>query len=344
MAQPRLENRTHFAAEALFLTDEHGQPVVTLAAKATYVLSGQGLSLAGEQAPLWLEGELWGEDSAQSSYRYEPECASFKPGTDVVLVGHAHPPDARTREFLVRFQVGPLRKEVRVVGDRTWYKSLGSLAMTPPRPVERIPLCYERAFGGWDRSHPDSARHTFEPRNPVGRGFRGPEGRFEEGVLLPNLEDPAHALTSFRQTPPPAGFGFLSPHWLPRARLAGTHDAAWERERKPLPPRDYDPRFMNAASPGLVATGYLRGNEAVVVENASPDGRLVFSLPGLPPPAFKVSLKGHSRKHGVLNLDTLIVDTDAARVYLHWRACVPLRSGPLDVFQMELRPGSSAPV
>jgi hypothetical protein len=342
MAQPQLENRTPFAAEALFLADEHGRPVVTLAAKATYVLSRRGLALAEEQAPLRLGGELWGEDSAHSSYRYEPECASFKPATDVVLVGHAHSPTARSREFLVRFQVGPLRKEVRVVGDRTWYKSLGSLAMTPPLPVERIPLCYERAFGGWDRSHPDPARHTFEPRNPVGRGFQAPEGRFEEGVLLPNLEDPAHLLASFRQTPPPAGFGFLSPHWMPRARFAGTYDTAWERERKPLLPKDYDPRFMNAASPGLVAAGYLRGDEPVVVENASADGRLGFSLPGLPPPGFRVALKGRSSEQGRLNLDTLIVDTDAARVYLHWRARVPLRSGPLDVSHMELQPESVA--
>lgn len=344
MAQPRLENRTPFAAEALFLTDEQGRPVVTLVAKATYALSRRGLALAEEQASLRLDGESWGKDSADSSYRYEPECASFKPATDVVLVGHAHPPKAQSREFLVRFQVGPLRKEVRVVGDRTWYKGLGSLSMTPPRPVERLPLCYERAFGGWDRSHPDPSRHTFEPRNPVGRGFRGPEGRFEEGILLPNLEDPAHVLTSFRQTPPPAGFGFLSPHWLSRARFAGTYDAVWERERKPLLPKDYDPRFMNAASPGLVAAGYLRGNEPVVVENASPDGRLGFSLPGVPPPDFKVALKGRSSEQGGLNLDTVIVDTDVARVYLYWRARVSLRSSPLDVFHMELKPGSGAPV
>ena len=91
---------------------------------------------------------------------------------------------------------------------------------TKPEPFERIPLIYERAFGGWDRSHPETEKHGFEPRNPVGTGFRAKRGKFEKGIRLPNLEDPQRPLKGHRDKPPPTGFGFISPHWPPRAALA----------------------------------------------------------------------------------------------------------------------------
>jgi len=336
MSQDFLENRTPYAAEPLFLSDENGRPVLTLVIKATYAVQWDQLRLEDEQAPLLLEGELWGKDNALSSYRYEPECAFFKPATDVVLVGHAHPPEPQANAFLVSFQVGPLRKIVRVVGDRVWYKRLGSITMSGPQPVKSVPLCYEQSFGGWDRSDPSTERHTFEPRNPVGRGFRAQHGRFEEGILLPNLEDPEQLVKSFRQTVAPAGFGFLSPHWQPRARYAGTYDEAWTHERMPLLPKDFDRRFLNAASPGLVADEYLRGDEYVSVVNVAPMGRLSFRLPGTPPPSFRVGLKGRRSLQGEARLDTVILNTDEAKLYLLWRALIPLSSGPHDLVGMEV--------
>src|SRR5262249_61161567 len=134
--------------------------------------------------------------AAPSSYRSEPETAFIKPATDVVLVGHAC---ARrpTTELLVSLAVGAIRKAVRVMGDRTWSRTLGVKSMSRPTPFERMPLVWERSFGGWDRSHADPRKHTFEPRNPVGRGFRARHGSLEDGLLLPNLEDPQHPLKSF---------------------------------------------------------------------------------------------------------------------------------------------------
>ncbi|HVG63075.1 MAG TPA: DUF2169 domain-containing protein, partial [Hyalangium sp.] len=189
MGQFALENETPFAAEPLALADEAGRPLLVLVIKATYEVDRKGLRLAEEQAPVNIEGEHWGKPE-ESSYKYEPECAFIKMGTDVVLIGHAHAPASGTTELLVALQVGPLRKGVRVVGDRVWFKSVGSVSMTKPRPFERIPLVYERAFGGWDRSHPESSKHSFEARNPVGVGFRASPKDFEEGLRLPNLEDP----------------------------------------------------------------------------------------------------------------------------------------------------------
>lgn len=332
MGHAAIENRTLLAVAHLFLADEEGRPLLSVLAQATHrIVPGGEPLLAEQQEPPSLTGELWGKDSAVSSYKIEPAFAFIKRSTDVVLLGHAQERGRRATELGVLFRVGPVSKAVRVVGDRVWVRSGGAVTATRPQPFDRIPLTYEHAFGGWDRSHADPARHTFEPRNPVGTGFRASGGAFEEGIRLPNLEDPAHLLTQYGQVVPPTGFGFTSPHWQPRAALAGTYDEAWSKDRMPLLPVDFDRRFFNAAPPDLVCQGYLTGNEPVLIENASPMGRLSFRLPGMRPPACRAELAGQKDAHVEMRLDTVIVDTDKDRILMLYRGHAPLRDGPHDV-------------
>jgi hypothetical protein len=152
---------------------------------------------------------------------------------------------------------------------------------------------------------------------------------------LPNLEDPEQPLQRFGQVIAPAGFGFVSPHWQPRASLAGTYDEAWSQKRKPLLPKDFNRRFFNAASPGLVAPGFLRGGDLVSLVGVSSLGRLSFALPRVVPKA-TVELAGDDDVHPELNLDTVILDTDEHRAFLLWRGSVPLRDGPHDVQSVRL--------
>ncbi|HYO70463.1 MAG TPA: DUF2169 domain-containing protein, partial [Archangium sp.] len=124
MGHPTVENKTPFAFNFMGLVDEEGHPLLLLVVKATYALGNAGLLLAREQVPVNWAGEPWGEPG-KSSYRYEPEGAFFKPATDVGLIGHAYPPQKGATEVLVDLQVGPLKKGIRVVGERTWFKSMG---------------------------------------------------------------------------------------------------------------------------------------------------------------------------------------------------------------------------
>ncbi len=340
MGHPNIHNRTPFAFDALFLCNEDGAPVAAAVVKATYsIRDGSRLELAEVQAPLNAVGEFW-HDEPESSYRYEPETALFKPASDVVLVGHAWAPGPRVRSVNVGFQVGPIQKALKVSGDRYWERSLGGLSMTKAEPFEKMPLTFERSFGGWDRSHADPQKHTFEPGNPVGTGFRDRKAPFEAGIRLPNLEDPRHPIRNYGDTPPPAGFGFISPHWQPRAGFAGTYDDAWEKTRKPLLPKDFDRRFFNAAPQDQIVNGYLRGDEPVVVTNASPGGRTTFRLPGIPPPICQVVLRGRRRHELRTRLDTVIVNTDDNLVFLIWRTHLALKSGPEDVVSIEIVPES----
>ena len=326
MGHPEIENGTPFAFEPLFLADEEGRPLLAPLVKATYEITGKGIAVAEEQVPMIAEGIPEGEPG-KSSYRWEPEGSLPKPATDVVLLGSALAPHAGTTELLVGFQVGTLRKGVRVVGDRVFFKSLGSVVMTKPVSFQRVPLQWERAFGGWDRSHPDEAKHAFEPRNPVGVGFRAKGSHFEEGLRCPNLGRSRSRLQGLGGPPPTC--------WL-RLRLprAGSRDGSFpgpttrsgSEARAPLLPKDFDLRFLNAASTGLVAVGHLRGDEQVAASNVTPTGHMAFRLPGVGPPTVQVEHAGRDDARVTTRLDTVSRRRRGREARIcYWRGRVPVR-------------------
>jgi hypothetical protein len=336
MGHPEIDNKTAFALEVLFLVDEEFRPLVVPIIKGTFTIGKRGeCTRTEEQIPVNMAGESWGEDAGVSSYKYEPEVAYFKPATDVVLIGHAYAPRAGTTQMDVGMSIGSLRKGAVVFGDRVWFRAAGTITMSRPVPFEKMPLIYERAFGGWDRTHPDPTRHTFEPRNPVGVGFGG---SLEEGIPVPNLEHPRALVRAFGERPAPTGFGFVSPNWQPRAALAGTYGEEWTKRRAPLLPSDFDRRHFNAGSTGLVAEGYLRGDESATVVGATAEGSLSFALPGLPPPRVRLSLNCGPDLDVQTNLDTVIIEPDLRRVLLLWRAQAVLRTGPHDVKAINVSP------
>lgn len=330
MGHPEIENRTPFAFAPLFVADEELRPVLTTIVKATLVIGRDGrAALVEQQEAVDLAGKYYGEPG-KSSVRREPEVAFTKPGTDCVLQGHATA--ARpTTQVDVGFRIGALTKVARVTGDRRWESGLLGARMSPPQPFEKLPLVYERAFGGWDRSAAKEEHHQCEPHNPVGTGFVAKKGKLVPGAPLPNIEDPREPQTSQGGRAAAVGFGFTGHDWQPRARLAGTFDATWEEQRSPRLPKDFDRRFFLAASPGLSSPTHLLGNEPVVVIGATPEGRWEFSLPGIDAPRCDVVLRNGTTHRLQTNLDTVIVDADTRQLVLLWRAFTTLPQGPHDV-------------
>jgi hypothetical protein len=299
--------------------------------KATYTIGDTGiLSVSELQMPVNLAGERSGPGDA--SWKYEPECSLPKPDVDIVLIGSARAPRGRARELEVSFTFGRLQKTAVVFGNRRWFRRLGGgISTTDPEPFEQVELDYEHAFGGWDRSDPNPGRHTYEPRNPVGHGFRHSRSARVEEVALPNVEDPRHRLRSYGDTPPPAGFGFVSPDWQPRSQLAGTYDETWLSTRMPLLPTDFDSRFFNAGAAGLVSHKPVTGGEPVQVTGTTVRGMCAFRMPRIPPPVCTVL---RARRRDVVTearLDTVIVDTDSAQLLLLWRGA------PIPAFPSEVR-------
>ncbi len=316
-------NNTPFTAAPFFPMDRTGAETLLIVVKGTWGIGNDGnLSVADEQAPI-REMPLYYGEPGSSSLCYDTDLVMEKPGTDCVLLGHAWAPKVGATQVDVTFAVGPLRKTVRVFGDRIWMKCLGMVSMSRPAPFEKIPLAYERAFGGSDTSWPDRKHHEFCLQNPVGRGFTARKTKRDiDGMRLPNLELPAQSIKRPGDRPAPAGFGIIAPNWQPRAGYAGTCDDAWRKHVSPLPPEDLDPRFYSSASPGLATGDHLSGAEQVFVEGAARQGRLLFTLPGISP---RVQIRrGGAEDELPMRLDTVIVEPDDEKLVLVWRGSLPV--------------------
>lgn len=330
----QLKNTTPFQVGISLFPNEQGIDTLYITVKATFEI-GKELTVAAQPRPIVSADEYWGEPG-RSSVKYPSEAHLMKPATDVILVGEACTPNCRRMPQVdVTLAVADRRKTVRVFGDRLWESGLFGLRMTAPVPFERMPLVYERAFGGIHEVDPERKEVLFEPRNPVGCGFIGKRRKREiEGMKLPNLEDPVHLIAKPADQPPPAGFGSVAAAWEPRRSFAGTYDERWQKKRAPYLPNDFSPRFFNVAPPDLICKGYLKGGEPVEVINASPKGPLRFKLP-VCQIEMSVRVAGQIEKPP-LNLETVLIEPTAAVLCLTWRAALVCDKKALKVEQVDL--------
>jgi len=126
--------------------------------------------------------------------------------------------------------------------------------------------------------------------------------------------------------------------WEPRFSYMGTYDEKWRKERSPDPPEDFSYDYYNGAHPDLQVEGHLAGDEDIELNNLTPDGNVLFRLPGIRLSA-SVSRQEESSGEIVvedplqLNLDTLCFIPDEKRFYQLWRGLCPLR----DISAVEIR-------
>jgi len=311
----QLDNQTPFYPLMAVLPNRDAVETLYVILKATLTLRPK-LTLAPVQLPLTLADEYY-DDPTTSSLRQVSEMHIGKPGTDVLLVGHAWAPNRQpVPESWVRVSVAERQKTVRVFGDRTWMRD-GTPSL--PRPFESMPLVWERAFGGVQQVRD---RMLAEERNPIGVGFvTGRNAEELVGQPVPNLEDPATPLVRQGQTVTPACFAPVSASWLPRRAFAGTYDEKWQRKRAPYLPEDFDPRFLQCAAPELAFDRYLQGNEQVEVRGATPDAPLSFAIP-VANLHIEVKVAG-AVEHPTANLETVLIEPDDNRLCLTWRAALP---------------------
>jgi hypothetical protein len=324
-----LTNHTAFAVSMFGGMDPHSRQHDVLVVSAAFVAPpGQPLRLADEPVAV-LDNDVFHGDPTSSSVRYEGETAWEKPFVDVIVNGHAVAPGGRKAErLLVEVRVGDVYKELLVNGDRRWRP--GGVAPGSPQPFDRMPIVYERAYGGYDTRAANPAQHKLEPRNPVGLGFQGlPPSDPAIQTEVPNVEYPDQQITSAKSRSDPAGLSVIGRHWQPRIGFAGTYDAAWTAEQFPLLPLDFDVRHFQTA-PGDQQSRTLKGGDDVDIRNMTPEGRWRFSLPVLDVPVRLV----YAERHGAaaLRMDTVILEPDEYRLTLLARCKIPwLRSrGPLE--------------
>jgi len=316
-----IDDVTDGSSTAVPVKDKDGRSLLAVILKYTFQVDARGrVELIDDAPPPPLVDEYHGSDPASCSIRRPAQLFDYKPGTDVILVGHAHPPAGKAVKHVdVVMTVGPITKTVRAHGLRAWQQALrGGLTPGPARPMrEPVPLLYELAWGGHDFSDP--AHLISEPRNLLGRGVaRNPRALVGEPAA--QLEYPDNPIGHGDNIP--ACFGAIHRHWEPRARYAGTYDQAWQDDKMPLLPDDFDPRFHVAVPPNQWSPTPLRGDEPFEIQGATPEGLWRFQLPRISP-GFS-SFVGSKRAEHRTHLDCIFIDADAGRVELYWRAAILL--------------------
>lgn len=304
----QIENHTPFGAQCAFARDRNGAETWLVAVKASYLINTDGSLSIGEPADPLLSPEYFGEP-AGSSLKYDSDLQLFKPGTDIILHGHAYPPNDRpVSEMLVSLKAGLLEKTLLVKGDRFFDKNMSS-----PVPFSRMPLTYENTFGGVDDSIMyDGFPHTF-PENPLGTGFALKKEN-QRGKKAPNIEYVENRPNT------PACFAPLPVDWMPRAKYGGTYDEKWMGGKAPLLPDDLDDRFFHCAPWDQQVPGYLKGGEPVEMHGMSPHGPLQFKLPALDL-MFKTVL-GRKVKEHKARLHTVILEPDTLGFSMVWHTAI----------------------
>ncbi len=197
---------------------------------------------------------------------------------EVFQFGAAYAPGGVPVESMrVALSVGDVRREISVFGDRQWLGHGPGATISRPEPFVRMPLTWERAFGGTcdvlvDVDSPVEVAH---PENPLGVGLDAaktaaeldaflscPPGfpQFERSRRLPNLEAPGASIARWEDAPAPACWATIPPGSALRSRPGSVLYQAhpdWVLERAP-------------------ASG-----EPVVMDGMSPAGRIEFEMPGL---------------------------------------------------------------
>lgn len=316
-----LDNQTPFAAERCWVRDRDGAEVWLVAVRGTFLIGPTGVTKPAEEQPEVVMAPKYREEPTNSSLLYDTDLPHKKVATDVLLHGHAYAPGGKpVTEVDVTLRVDNIKKTLRVVGDRVWENGVVGVKLSKPEPFTKMPITYERAYGGRDETAADTKEHSWEPRNPVGTGF-ATRAEHLLGKPGPNIEDPIAPMSAMKR-PRPAGFGPIPGHWPPRTDFCGTYDAKWEEERLPLLPDDFDDHFYQSAPLDQQVPDFLRGGELVELHNLTPKGLLRFRLP-------RVRLRFLTRfglddfqvHRGLLH--SVIVEPDVPRVIMVWHTHLP---------------------
>jgi hypothetical protein len=331
----QLLNATKMQAGYAMGMQPDGRELLVVVVKGTFTIPASPSAepkLAEEQAPL-VDADVFTGEPGFSAPLYECDFAPRKPFCDVLLNGSAYAPRGKpTERVTVSLRVGAVAKSFSVVGKRVWQAGMLSLAWTSPEPFTVMPISYDNAFGGVDRSKEDPARERWFPTNHAGVGYHYYlDAKGVDGTPLPNTEEPGAPVINPGGNYRPMAFGAVGRAWQPRPKLAGTYDQNWIDNVFPFLPADFDECYYQAAPPDQ-QMDHAQGGEEVELVNLTPQGRTAFRLPKVDVP-IEFSLRDGSVKATSGLLDTVLLEPDQGRFLLCWRAHLPLRRTVFEVSQ-----------
>jgi hypothetical protein len=304
-----------------------GRELVVVVVKGTFTIPKDPTKepvLAEEQVPL-VDADVFTGEPGLSAPLYESDYAPRKPRCDILLNGSAYAPGGRpTDRVSVSLRVGSWQKSFDVVGNRVWNRGVLLVTPTDPLPFTMMPISYNSAFGGVDRSMKDRAKHHWYPTNHAGVGYHEYlDAKFIDGKPLPNAEETGRRITDPRGKYNPMAFGPIGRAWQPRPKYAGTYDQKWLDEVFPFLPADFQETYYQAA-PADQQIDYPKGGEEVELTNLTRDGQTVFRLPKADVPVEFYPRRGDTIPTTAL-ADTLLLEPDLGHFTISWRTSHLLR-------------------
>jgi hypothetical protein len=324
------ENLTPYTTAELAGRDADGHPSFVSIVKASYTWARDGAPVSASPQPI-REKDVYAGDPGDSGLLHASDLGPPKPRVDVLLEGAlAFPGPVDYIE--VALEVGRrLQKRVTVWGVRHWVPGpVAELVLSRPKPVKGVAIDWAGSFGGRDANDPK----LWEPRNPVGSGI-AKRARDLEAHPAPSFEDPKNPIRTWRDRPAPAGFGPVAPNWQPRAKLAGTYDETWRKDRAPLLPADFDPLFINVAPADQQLASYVPGEEIRLVGMTSA-GVERLRLPELRVPVTIATPA--ALWEGQARVDTIVIEPAERRFSLVARFAISPQPDALAVRQVVVGP------
>ena len=171
-------------------TGPTGKRLDVLVVRATFDFAADGaaMTLAQEQHPVVFGDAFAGPvDSAplRAVIAEDGDLLPYKPGTDILVTGHAYAPDGQARtDWVAGIRVGQTKKILRLYGPRQFRKGLFGWRLGPAQPVGNVALDYRLAYGGCidvpaaltADGEADAVTH---PGNPAGCGWLPAPGAYK---------------------------------------------------------------------------------------------------------------------------------------------------------------------
>lgn len=316
----------HYLLAPMWTQNKQLRPVLVV--KAGFRWDDEGAVTALDAADYEVEpvDRFYNDDADSQSVEASADAVPFKQGFEWLLVGTAHS-NARAKGVEVKVEMFTdteatiTRKQLLVIGERQWEKSLLGWQPSQPKGFTACALRYEFAFGGAHAENPDERF----PENPVGVGF----GANKTNPLMPRMEQ-LPLLSKPTQTTVPAGFGPIAMHWQPRFEQWQALDAEAALLGGCPYGRNVAANLYNAAPADQQLTQPIPAGSVIQLTGLHPSLVQRFTMPCLQP---QVML---NEQHLGLTCDTLIINADLQQFYLVYRLALEVPVDALLSMQLEL--------
>lgn len=318
-----LTNHTPLAALARPYRDHKGHNHILLVAKGSWRLSSGRMVSAEKQVGLHEQavrlriGDLELDAAQRLAIQarqdeqiiwLEHDMSPPKPAFDVIVAGYVTAPAGHDKPYIdASIRIGSQRTGIRAFVPRYWCIGwLGYYVKAIANTVDRVPITYAvvDSAAGFPLDPPGASNGLVAAWLPWIEAQRSPSRRLKRAKL-------------------PAGLGYWPDSAPHRQQHTGTCDAAWEKKTAPNLPKNFNPRFYNAAHPDLQLSKTPPGGTPIELTHLAKRAVIECRFPTLSLSVLASTAGGQALAAALLQADTLIIEPEFDRLSVVWRILLP---------------------